>query len=314
MQFWVGVTDPYWFRFHQNNQSGELNFWQPKGPKVLRAIQSGAPFLFKLRKPFNHVAGVGFYVTHSVLPLSMAWRTFGNQNGVKTFQEFKQKINALRGNREMDPVIGCIVLTDPVFFPERDWIPMDQVWPKNIVQGKTFDANQQEGQWLWQKVQDRLNRYGWQERTQAKENELMAKDYDEPYKTTLNKVRLGQGAFRSLILNAYQQRCAMTGEKTLPALEAAHIKEHSASGPYRTSNGILLRADLHNLFDSGYMTITPDYHIEVSPSIKEKFNNGKAYYQLHDNTLDILPKNPEDQPSKSFIEWHNEKVFGRKAI
>lgn len=310
MQFYVGVTDPDWFSFHQKNGSQELNFWQPKGPKVLRAINSGAPFLFKLRKPYNHIAGIAFYVTHSVLPLSMAWRTFGYQNGLTDFAQFKNKINTLRNTQEMDPVIGCIVLTDPVYFDQKDWIAMDAMWPKNIVQGKTYHTNQNDGHWLWQQVKDRLESYHWLEREQAKEHELMVQEHDEPYKTTLSKVRMGQGAFRSLILNAYGQRCAMTGEKTLPALEAAHIKDHSASGPYKTANGLLLRADLHNLFDTGYLTITPDYHIEVSPTIQEKFNNGKEYYQLHGHLLPNVPANQMKQPDKEFIKWHNEHVFG----
>lgn len=310
MKIWVGVTDWDWFRYHYKNGSEELNFWQPKGGKPLRAVDTGAPFLFKLKKPYNHVAGLGFYVTHTVLPLSIAWQNFGTANGTDSFPAFRRKIGSISGRQETDPNLGCIVLTDPLFFAEKDWIDMGRIWSKNIVRGKTYDTGEAEGNWLWRQVMDRIERYSWwKQNTPEKENELTVGEHEEEYQTVIKRARLGQGAFRSLILNAYNQGCAMTGEKTLPALEAGHIKEHASSGPYKTSNGLLLRADLHNLFDTGYLTVTPNYHIEVSSSIKEDFDNGEEYNQLHGKPLPNLPQNPKEQPGKDFIMWHNEKVF-----
>jgi putative restriction endonuclease len=58
--------------------------------------------------------------------------------------------------------------------------------------------------------------------------------------------RLGQGAFRLLVTDAYQRRCAVTGERTLPVLDAAHIKPYAASGPH----------DPHAQFDAGYITVS----------------------------------------------------------
>ncbi|HEY8423583.1 MAG TPA: HNH endonuclease signature motif containing protein, partial [Clostridia bacterium] len=66
----------------------------------------------------------------------------------------------------------------------------------------------------------------------------------------------GQGAFRVLVTDAYNRQCAVSGEKILPALEATHIKPYSKEGPNDVKNGILLRADIHKLFDAGYITIT----------------------------------------------------------
>jgi putative restriction endonuclease len=101
--------------------------------------------------------------------------------------------------------------------------------------------------------------------------------YGEP---SLVKVRLGQSAFRVLLTDTYQRRCAMSGERTLPVLEAAYIKPFAKSGPHSISNGLLLRSDLHKLFDAYYLTITQDYKIEVSRKIKEEFQNGKEYYKF----------------------------------
>jgi HNH endonuclease len=62
------------------------------------------------------------------------------------------------------------------------------------------------------------------------------------------KPRLGQSSFRVLVTDAYKRRCAITGENTLVALEAAHIVPYSKDGSHEIRNGLLLRADFHRLF------------------------------------------------------------------
>ena len=69
--------------------------------------------------------------------------------------------------------------------------------------------------------------------------------YGEP---TLVRPRLGQGAFRVLVTDNYHRMCAVTRERTLPALEAAHIRPFAEGGEHEASNGVLLRRDLHSLF------------------------------------------------------------------
>ncbi|RYE65313.1 MAG: hypothetical protein EOO81_12860 [Oxalobacteraceae bacterium] len=121
--------------------------------------------------------------------------------------------------------------------------------------------------------------------------------------------RLGQGSFRVAVTESYMRRCAMTGEKTLPVLEAAHIRPFAQEGPHLPNNGLLLRADLHTLFDRGLMTITSDNRIEVSSQIKETYGNGRHYYALHGQELQVLPKAIADRPSPEFVEWHNSQFF-----
>ena len=76
----------------------------------------------------------------------------------------------------------------------------------------------------------------------------------------------------------------MTGERSLPALEAAHIRAHAAEGPNRTRNGLLLRADIHRLFDDGYVTVDPDLRFMVNRRLHEEFENGRVYYALDGGT------------------------------
>lgn len=120
---------------------------------------------------------------------------------------------------------------------------------------------------------------------------------------------IGQGAFRVLVTEAYERRCAITGEKTLPVLDAAHIKPYGQDGPHRTSNGLLLGKDMHTLFDKGYITVDEDLRIEISKRIKEDYGNGREYYALHGKELAIVPNALQERPAREYLKWHNENVF-----
>jgi putative restriction endonuclease len=110
------------------------------------------------------------------------------------------------------------------------------------------------------------------------------------------------------VTDGYERRCAFTGEKTLPALDAAHIRPFSEIKEHRLDNGLLLRKDLHALFDRGYMTVTPTLTIEVSKRIKEEFSNGREYYRLHGQEM-RPPAARHMFPSSDSLVWHNEKMF-----
>lgn len=309
MKLWVGVTDEGWFNYLKARNPDEVNFWQPSGGREFRVLQPGEPFLFKLHSPKNFIVGGGFFVRYSPLPCSLAWEAFGEKNGVGTYDEFLARIRRYRVRSgyaekiEPDPVIGCNVLAQPFFFSEKAWIPIPTDWAPNIVQGKTYDTDQATGHSLWAAVEKMAGALGlWQSDETQDEPRRDAPRY-------LVKGRLGQGAFRVLVTDAYQRRCAITGERTLPVLEAAHIKPYASEGPNLTQNGLLLRSDLHKLFDIGYLTVTPDYHVEVSARIKEEYKNGREYYAHHGQRLLVLPELTEDQPSKEFLEWHNQSRF-----
>jgi len=125
----------------------------------------------------------------------------------------------------------------------------------------------------------------------------------------LVRPRLGQGAFRVMVTDAYDRRCVVTGERTLPVLQAAHIKPYNLVGRHEISNGLLLRSDLHTLFDLGYLTVTPDdLRVRVSRRIHEEFENGREYYEL-DGCPIRLPQAAFEQPSREMLSWHGESVF-----
>lgn len=198
-----------------------------------------------------------------------------------------------------DFVIGCRLLTQPFFFSESDWLPVPASWRPNIVTFKTYDTGETEGAAIWDAVQERATRLllSTQDADQAR--------YGAP---TLIRPRLGQATFRIVVTDAYERRCAITRERTLPALEAAHIKPYADGGSHNPSNGLLLRRDIHALFDAGYVTVTPSLKFEVSRRIKEEFENGRDYYALHGQAIKP-PAAPDWQPDAEALRWHNEQRY-----
>lgn len=307
MKFYLGVTDNNWFRFLREKNPEEVNFWQPGENSVFKVLEPGDLFLFKLKSPMNAIGGLGFFSNHTRLPLNMAWNVFGEQNGCEYEDVFRRMILNYRNDKyNQNPNIGCIVLTNPVFFDDEDFIPVPENWGKSIVQGKSYNTGEPQADRLWLEIQDRLKKYFLPKQdNKPTQLELENLNTDVEYRQLLTNVRLGQNSFRLKLTDAYSRKCSITGEKTLPVLEAAHIKPYSKSGPHLISNGLVLRSDLHKLFDNGYITITADYKIEVSKRIREEFQNGKEYYQYHGRHLLHLPESPLNRPDHKFIEWHN---------
>jgi putative restriction endonuclease len=312
VNFYVGVTDNKWFSFLSGHQPDEVNFWRPRATKVFRALRPGELFLFKLHRPQRYIVGGGFFVRQSFLPLSITWDVFKEKNGAASYGEFSALIRRHRGTTyesEPDPVIACIILTTPFFFHKEDWIAEPPDWSPNLVQGKRYTTNDVVGKCLWEQVHERMGQYLLPAENQKPLDSLNI-DINERYGPgQIIRPRLGQGGFRVLVTEAYNRRCAITGERTLPVLQAAHIKPYSESGPHHISNGLLLRSDLHILFDRGLMTVTPDYRVEVSRRIRDEYENGKEYYRLSGKRLTVIPPTPADRPSTEFIEWHNQNVF-----
>lgn len=306
MKAFVAVTDNDWFDFlRRRPELTEVNFWQPGGGRNFRALDPGQPLLFKLHYPQNYIVGGGFFATFSILPLSLAWETFGPQNGVPNLEEMRRR-TAMYRRDDPDPrrdyEIGCIVLEEPFYLEESAWIPAPPDFSRSIVVGKGYDLSTNEGANLWDAVLA-ARMVGAHQVAERPATPM----YGDP---AIFRPRLGQGAFRVMVTDAYQRHCAVTGEKTLPVLEAAHIRPVAAGGAHRVDNGLLLRSDVHTLFDRGYVTVTSDYQFRVSPRLKADWDNGRLYYQMDGSSIWVPPTTP-DRPAKEALEWHTDAVFQR---
>jgi HNH endonuclease len=300
---YVAVTDRDWYRFlRRRPELDELNFWQPGGQRLFKRLKPGEPFLFKLHYPENAIVGGGVFAHASILDSRLAWDAFGDKNGATSYEEMRRRIEKYRrqGGPHDQYDIGCIILEVPFFFEERDWIPAPESFKSQTVQGKTYNLELPDGAALWQSVMDRLpgTHLG------RVAEPVASVEWSERWV----RQRLGQGSFRVLVTDTYQRRCAVTREKVLPVLEAAHIRPVTVGGTHRIENGLLLRSDLHTLFDCGYVTVDSEHRFRVSRRLKKDFDNGEHYFQLSGSKI-WVPEDPQDCPSRELLEWHADSVF-----
>lgn len=316
MDGYVAVTHHDWFQhLAQGRFWEEVNFWRPSAHHGFNG-PPGSPFFFKLKAPHNAIGGFGFVARFSRLPDWLAWECFGEGNGAASFEEMEQRLNDIRTRNRFVasgpiPQIGCILLSSAIFFPEELWIPQPANWaPRNLTYQR-YDLEQGEGLRIWRQCQERIQMLRADTRgfpvsaVFERLDEAIAERFGPP---RLIRPRLGQGTFRVAVTDAYGRACAVTHEHSLPALEAAHIRPYKHEGPHEVSNGLLLRADLHRLFDQGYLTVTPDLQLRVSGRLREDYDNGKTYYPLDKLALG-QPATPSELPSREHLAWHNEHVF-----
>ena len=121
MRLYIGITDINWYRYLSEHNPEDINFWRPGGNSNFKSLSPGGPFLFKLKSPINKIVGIGFFSTYTKLPMNSAWEYFGDRNGSGNYEDFKRMILDLRNDQsESNPQIGCIILTNPIFFHPDD--------------------------------------------------------------------------------------------------------------------------------------------------------------------------------------------------
>jgi len=319
----VGNTDEAWFRFlrglaaekaRAGERLEEVNFWRPASEQEFHAATPGAPFFFRLKSPHNAIAGFGYFARAVPVPLTTAWEVFEKLNGAATFVEFRDSILSLRRRlrgreaaSDPDPRITCLMISEPCFFEDANWVSQPADWSRNIVSGKAYSVVSGEGARLW--ADCRARECVGYPTTSGREAATSGVAEDARYGPGhLVRPRLGQGSFRLAVTDAYGMACAVTGEHSLPVLEAAHIQPFSEGGPHQVANGILLRADLHRLYDRGFVTVTPDLEFRVSPSLKERWGNGRSYDLYRGNTVSV-PEDPADRPDRDLLERHFRETF-----
>lgn len=299
VSLYIANTDNDWFDF-LSSRGGltEVNFWQPGG-KEFHAIEAGELLAFRLKSPRDKIGGFGVLSSSSVLPLQIAWETFREANGVISYDALRAAIARYRPDENVGTAtnIGCRILVEPLFLPANSWIDLPPSWSRNIVGGKRYSTDVAEGLDLWNRLLEAA--------PLGNEISEPAVRYGSP---TLITPRLGQGAFRIAVTEAYNRQCAVSDGKVLPALDAAHIRPYSEGGLHIKANGILLRKDIHSILDAGYATVDTEYRFVVSNKVKEVFNNGEEYRRLHGKQL-RLPRRQADWPNFDFLRWHNNERY-----
>ncbi|MCQ3950242.1 MAG: hypothetical protein DPW14_10540 [Planctomycetes bacterium] len=135
------------------------------------------------------------------------------------------------------------------------------------------------------------------------EGEFDPDNSSDARKRTMRAVacRQGQPEFRAALLEAYGGCCAITGCNVPDALEAAHIRPYRGEHTHHPQNGLLLRADLHTLFDLGYIRIDPETRcVVLSPNLA-----GTQYSVLEGAPI-LEPKVRSHRASSKALKLHFE--------
>jgi putative restriction endonuclease len=304
---YVGVTDADWYRFlAERPELTEVNFWRPAGDRAFRALTLGEPFFFKTHMPHNRVVGGGFFSGFVPLRISEAWSFYGEANGAATLAEMRDRVGHYRREsigEGADPSIGCVFIRDVVFFPYDGVAEPPPDFAANIVQGKGYDLAIQPARDYFEELLRRL--LGSRPDSELDTWQRPGPVYGDP---RLVAPRLGQRAFQAVVLDAYSRKCAITGDKIVPVLQAAHIRPLAEGGQHRLDNGLLLRSDVHTLYDSGYLGVDPKHRLLVSPRLREQFGNGEEFYSRAGEPI-VVPERQLDRPNSKYLEWHLDEVF-----
>lgn len=299
----VGVTDNTWAAYLRDRPHiTEANFWLPSARIGFAALTSGEPFLFKTHWPDNRLVGGGFFSGFARLTVEEAWEIHGEGNGVGSMAELANRISRYR-REPPDPKmqIGCVLLRDLFFAPADLSLPAPADFAKNIVRFKSYEITQSSV------VENRLR---------ALLDTSVIRVDDLPSEVTgstrglptLTIPRLGQQAFKSLVLTSYRRSCAITGNRVEPVLQAAHIRSVADGGLHRVDNGLLLRSDVHILFDRGYLGVDARHRLHVSPRLRQDFGNGEEFYGKAGSVI-ALPQRKVDRPSADAVTWHMDTRF-----
>lgn len=309
----VGVTDSDWIsQLSARRDLDQANFWLPSATQGFAALQNGDLFVFKSKAADgNQLVGAGIFDAFVRARVLDAWEWFGLDNGVTSLDDFRARVQKYRRSGTplpYDAEVGCVLLRAVTFFRPSDRINAPEDWAGSIVRGKSYRTEalpfdhpvlRASAQYLRpdEYLPPLIPEYLWSR--MFGEAKLVAP-------------RLGQTSFKAVISSNYDYRCAITGDKVRPVLEAAHILPVAAGGTHRPDNGLLLRSDIHTLYDRGYVAVDPKLRLMVSPRLRDEFGNGDALYARAGIEV-AAPSRRQDRPNKEFLEWHVDTVFKKTA-
>lgn len=293
----LAPTDTNWFNFlRRNGALTTVNFWTPTDWNV-RSLSEGDCWYFVLKgKEPRKLGGGGRFSHYEILKVSQAWERYGIGNGVESKEILTEKLNNYKKRNsknyvyQTDPNVGCIILTDCIFLEDDNQKYVSEYaleFAPSIVKYKTFQL-------------DPLQLYGISSNPGENSDELIS-DEDARRRVVSSIVnRQGQGAFRQSLITAYNSKCSITGCDAIDALEAAHIMPYRGLHSNTIRNGLLLRSDIHTLFDLGKITISQEYTVILHPDLINT-----SYSELNGKRI-ALPANRTDWPSLQALREHSQ--------
>ena len=280
MSFIIAPTDPDWFGFHRQNQfNDKINFWTPTDWKF-KALQPGEMVVFEMKGPGPAmIGGYGTFLEYKFQPIDDAWQEFGRRNGCESKAAL---IGALSHHKTFDPKqgIGCLALGNVIFFDNPVPVPNGIDFSRNTVKYSKYDVP-----------------FPFAQVTPVSSDFVLVQAARKKKKTQTVTQREGQAQFHTMVSIAYDHKCCISGEKTPELLQAAHIQDYISKESHHIQNGLLLRVDLHTLFDNGLLAIDSDYRIHISSLVQS------PEYRKFDNMVISLPNHSSLYPSKDALKY-----------
>lgn len=294
--FAISPTDKDWFNYLKINQfNSYINFWTPT-PWNISGLSEGNRLYFMLKSPTRKIGGFGEFVEYKNMTAEAAWNEFGFRNGRESkteflngIQKYIDKNSEKYGKRLLNSFsyqIGCIVLKNCQFWDEEDYkLPSDYnvEFANQVVTIKYYN---QYDPFLQIDIQN--DNFGLVEEPRNDEKRL-------------SNLRYGQGAFKGKVLKAYNNVCCVTGETIPELLEAAHIQQYKTRNSNHIQNGLLLRVDIHRLFDNNLIFIDGDYIVHVSNLITNEY-----YKKINGRKIE-LPNLESEYPSAEALELRRQE-------
>lgn len=283
--FAISPTDIDWFNFlRDNGYHTQINFWTPSLWNISQ-LKPGNKLYFMLKSPIRKIGGYGHFVEYKNLPLKEAWNTYGRKNGCHNKLELINRLKHYNKSiKEVDnQKIGCIILENAEFYDDLHFLNLEEYeinFHRSVQKIKYFKIYDP----LTQPINHKVNEF-----------ELVPYITKRQKKTTKITPRIGQGTFRGKISQVYNNKCCVSGESTAELLEAAHIQPYINEHSNHIQNGLLLRVDIHKMYDNGLLYIDEHYEIHISSLIKSTH-----YLQLQGKKISI-PENTSLQPSKNAL-------------
>ena len=309
---YVSPTDGRWAAFlRARPYLDEVNFWWPSGVGF-KALQPGERFLFKAKaRDGGRLIGGGLFSGYQRMRVSDAWRFFGEANGCATEAELPSRITAYRAgtahHRTPTRVIGCAMVYDTFFVPGEAELAPPVGYPDSATRGRGYGPADSQ----WSALERTFAELASNSPIVELGTESDVVRYVEGARhgtPTLIVPRRGQRSFAALVNDAYERQCAITGGRIRPTLQAAHIIPFAREGLHSVPNGLLLRSDVHTLYDAGYLRVDPDFRLQVSERLRLDFGNGKEFYERAGEVI-YLPRARVDWPARESLEWHLAERF-----
>lgn len=273
------VTNRDWYEYQKaHGFTSFINFWTPTFWTT--KLKPGDILVFKLANSADEIGGYGTIVDYKKQKREDAWIEFGRRNGFDTKEEFVTSLTKANKGRSVES--GSMVLKDVVFFD-----PPVRLADYGLTLRKGFET------YTWGP-----DPFPFKQQIPTTQSDFKLIPPKKKKKGVQSvTIREGQDLFHALISRVYGYKCCVTGETTPELLQAAHIQDYISKESHHVQNGLLLRIDIHKLFDSGLLYIDQSYRVHVSKQVKSQ-----EYLDLDGKRIS-LPANQSEQPSKEALQF-----------